>query len=490
MNVLLVSPSTPTTFWSFKHALPFVLKRAAFPPLGLLTVAAMLPKWWEFRLVDMDVEPLRDEHLSWAEYVLVSAMLVHERSVADIANRCRVAGKAIIAGGPLFTTGHERFPLIDHFVVGEAEDLIPELARDMEEGCVRRFYEAKARPDISKTPVPRWDLINTKHYVSISVQFCRGCPYDCEFCDIIVMNGRVPRTKPPERFISELEALRRLGWDDSVFLVDDNFIGNKKKVKELLRAIIAWQADTGSRMTFLTEASVNLADDRELLDLMARARFKKVFLGIETPETESLKECHKLQNTRRDLVESVRRIQRAGMQVMGGFIVGFDNDGPDIFEKQFQFIQRAGVVTAMVGVLTALPTTRLYSRLRAEGRLLAASTGNNTEATVNFVTKLDRDYLVNGYRDLMRMLYEPATYYRRIRTFLNVYGNRGARSPIGWDGLVAFLKSFWVLGLRCPGRWQYLRFLGHSLLRHPKSFGQAVALAIYGHHFRLVAKDL
>ncbi|MEE8584823.1 MAG: radical SAM protein, partial [Acidobacteriota bacterium] len=388
MNILLISPATPSTFWSFKHAVRFVSKRSAFPPLGLLTVGAMLPRHWKLKLVDMDATALTDPDLLWADYVMVSAMLVHRDSVAEIARRCQAHCKPVIAGGPLFSTVYEDFPSIGHIVSGEAEEIMPRLVQDMLQGGPARRYECRNRPDISKSPVPRWDLVDPRHYASLSVQFSRGCPYNCEFCDIIVLNGRVPRTKPPQQLLNELDGLHALGWKRSVFLVDDNFIGNKKKVKQLLRAIIEWRRRTRARMDFFTEASVNLSDDDELLDLMAQAGFKKVFLGIETPETESLKECHKLQNTRRNLVTSVRRIQNAGMQVMGGFIVGFDHDGPDIFRRQFEFIQRAGVVTAMVGILTAVPKTRLYKRLMAEGRLLAESTGNNTEAVVNFVTKL------------------------------------------------------------------------------------------------------
>jgi radical SAM superfamily enzyme YgiQ (UPF0313 family) len=490
MNILLVSPYTPETFWSFKHAVRFVSRKSAFPPLGLLTVAAMLPRSWNLKLVDQDVSRLQDADLRWADYVLISAMIVHRQSVQKIVERCRAIKKKVIAGGPLFTTGHEHFPSIDHFVLGEVEDILPQVIADMEAGCLKPFYESTERPDVRKTPVPRWDLINKKHYASMSVQFSRGCPYNCEFCDIIVMNGRVPRTKPPDQLLAELDTLHREGWKNSVFLVDDNFIGNKKKVKELLRAIIAWRRRSGARMSFFTEASVNLADDQELLDLMGQAGFKSVFLGIETPEVESLKECRKFQNTRRDLVESVRAIQNAGMHVMGGFIVGFDNDGPDIFERQFEFIQKAGVVTAMVGLLNALPKTQLHSRLLEEGRLLKDTTGNNTEAVLNFVTKLDSDFLIQGYRRLMKSLYEPTIYYQRIRSFMEEYRHRGPREHIDLSQLKAFFRAHWWLGVRYPGRWAYWRFLLHTLFRKPMCLGEAMTLAIYGHHFRLIAGKL
>ncbi len=490
MNILLVYPRTPDTFWSFKHALRFVSKRAAFPPLGLLTVAAMLPDHWNLRLVDLNVTGISDADLEWADYVMLSAMIVHRESVREIVARARAAGRPVIGGGPLFTTGHEEFPEIDHFVLGEVEALMPQVVADMEAGRLERIYESAERPDVTASPIPRWDLVDPRHYASMAVQFSRGCPFNCEFCDIIVMNGRVPRTKTPAQVLAELDALRERGWNGSVFLVDDNFIGNKVKVKTLLREMIAWRGRTGARMTFFTEASVNLAREDELLDLMVEAGFKKVFLGIETPVMESLKECQKMQNTAVDLTEAVRRIQSAGMAVMGGFIVGFDNDTPDIFDRQFAFIQNAGVVTAMVGVLTALPKTQLYQRLVAEGRLLTAATGNNTEAFCNFVPKLDREFLVAGYRRLMKTLYEPRIYYRRIFEFLHQYRPRGPKVHFGWNDVRAFFAAMWLLGIRYPGRGAYWSLLLYTLFRYPSKLGDAITLAIYGHHFRLIAQGL
>jgi radical SAM superfamily enzyme YgiQ (UPF0313 family) len=490
MRVLLIYPETPDTFWSFKHVLRFVSKRAAFPPLGLLTVAAMLPSRWDLRLVDLNVDRLTDAALDWAEYVMISAMLVHKASVRDVVRRCRARGKPVIAGGPLFTTGHKDFPELDHFVLGEAEEIMPGLVRDMERRSLRRFYEAPGRPDITRVPVPRWDLIEFRHYATLAVQFSRGCPFDCEFCDIIVMNGRVPRTKTPAQLLSELEVLRRRGWKESVFIVDDNFIGNRKLTKALLRELIRWREATRAGMTFLTEASVNLADDPELCELMARAGFRKVFVGIETPAEESLEECRKLQNRGRDLVATVRTLQRYGLEVMGGFIVGFDHDRQDIFRRQFEFIQQSGVVTAMVGLLTALPQTRLYQRLIQEGRMLMEPTGNNTEASLNFRTVLNREFLLNGYRDLMRKLYEPRAYYQRIRTFLACHRPAAIPVRISRSDLEAFLKSFWVLGIRHRGRTAFWRLFWGTLIRRPRQFRNAIELAIVGHHFRRVASLL
>ena len=490
MNVLLVYPQNPDTFWSFKHVLPFVSKRSTFPPLGLLTIAAMLPVDWQLKLVDLNVERLKDADLRWADYVMISAMIVHKASVNEIVARCNALQKPIIGGGPLFTTGHEEFPQIQHFVLGEAEDVMAQLVSDLQAGTVKHVYTAPNRPNVTQVPVPRWDLVELTHYVTMAVQFSRGCPFDCEFCDIIIMNGRVPRTKTPAQLIGELETLRLQGWKDMVFIVDDNFIGDKKRTKILLREIIAWRERVRPSMGFFTEASVNLADDAELCELMVKAGFKKVFVGIETPVPESLQECHKLQNKGRDLVESIKTLQRAGMEVMGGFIVGFDNDQQDIFKRQFEFIQRSGVVTAMVGLLQALPKTKLYQRLMREGRLESAATGNNTEAVLNFKTKLSKEFLQSGYRDLMRRLYEPKVYYQRIRTFLENHRPHGPSVRLSPADIRAFIKSFWMLGIWERGRHNYWKFFWSILLRRPRQLRSAIELAVIGYHFRRIARRL
>jgi radical SAM superfamily enzyme YgiQ (UPF0313 family) len=490
VNVLLVYPSHPDTFWSFKHVLKFVSRKSAFPPLGLLTVAAMLPREWSVRLVDTNVGALEDADLAWADYVFVSGMIVHKASAHEIAQRCAAAGKVVIAGGPLFTTGHRDFPEIAHFVLGEAEDVIGDLVADMQTGTVKAVYRGDAWPDVRRTPVPRWDLIDLRHYVTMPVQFSRGCPFDCEFCDIVVMNGRVPRTKSPAQLVAELDALRVAGWRDMVFIVDDNFIGNRKHALELSREIVAWRARTKASIGFLTEASINLADHPELCEAMVAAGFKKVFLGIETPEAESLDECGKRQNQKRDLAESIAILQRAGLEVMGGFIVGFDNDPLDICTRQFEFIQKCGVVTAMVGLLTALPQTRLYRRLAQEGRIVAETCGNNTDAVLNFVTRVDRDFIVAEYRSLMRRLYAPKPYYRRLRAFLRRFEPRGPTRRLSAGDLRAFLKSLWLLGVWNSGRRPYWALFWSTLLASPRKFRTAVELAILGYHFRKVAERL
>ena len=490
MKILLVSPRTPDTFWNFKHAVRFVMRKASMAPLGLLTVAGMLPPDWELKLADLNVTRLKDDDLRWADYVLIGAMIVQKESVHEIVARCAALGKTVIAGGPLFTTGHEAFPDIQHFVLGEAEDLMPQVVEDLRRGKLRPVYQATQRPDITQTPAPRWDLIRMRDYVTMSVQFSRGCPFDCEFCDIIVMNGRVPRTKAPDQLIAELDGLRQHGWKDMVFIVDDNFIGNKVRTRALLHALIEWRRRTRTKINFLTEASMNLADDPELCALMVQAGFKKVFVGIETPSLDALAECHKLQNQNRNLVASVQILQRAGLEVMGGFIVGFDSDQSDIFKRQFEFIQRSGVATAMVGLLTALPQTRLWRRLKNEGRLETESTGNNSDATLNFKPKLNREFLQTGYRKLVKKLYEPRNYYQRIRTFLKSHRPAGPRHRLSWVDVVALVKSSWVLGVWHRGRVGYWRLFVGTLVRRPRQFPMAIELAIMGHHFRRVAQKL
>lgn len=489
-NVLLVSPATPETFWSFRHALRFVRRKALLPPLGLLTVAAMLPRHWKLRLIDLNVSRLTDADLEAADVVMISALILEAESARQVVARCRALGKTVIAGGPLFTTGHERFPEIDHIVLGEVETIMPRLIQDMLAGTLERLYRCEERPELTQTPVPRWDLIRFNDYAMMPVQFSRGCPFNCEFCDITSMYGRVPRTKLPEQITGELDELIDRGWTGPIFLVDDNFIGHKAKAAALLEKLVAWRQQRAIRNSFLTEASLNLAESPVLLDLMARAGFSRVFIGIETPNEESLAECLKVQNTGRDLGEAVRRIQNAGIEVMGGFIVGFDSDGPNIFERQWQFIQESGVVTAMVGVLTALPQTALFARLKNEGRILCESTGNNLDAVLNFVPKLDREVLLEGYRSLVKRLYAPKAYYARAMNYLREYRPTMRRERLTASDFLALARSLWVMGVRSRGRRAFWMYLTRTLLHHRHAFGEAINLAIKGYHFRQVARNI
>ncbi len=487
MKILLVYPKVEETFWSFKHALKIVRRKAAFPPLGALTVAAMLPDHWQKKLVDMNVRNLKEKDIKWADYVYISAMVAQQKSARDVVNLCKELGVKTVGGGPLFFSYHNDFEDMDHIVVGEGEAIVPQFVEDLENGSAKHFYRSDEHPPLDRAPVPQWDLIRFKDYVTMSVQYSRGCPYNCEFCDIIVMNGRIPRTKSNDQVLNELESLYKRGWRGSVFIVDDNFIGNKKKVKGLLRKVIQWQEDHKHPFSFFTEASVDLAEDPELMDLMVEAGFNKVFLGLETPAEESLKECGKKQNLKRDLSESVRIIQQHGLNVMGGFIIGFDNDPLDIFQRQVEFIQNNGVVTAMIGLLTALPGTRLYQRLQNEGRLLFKSSGNNTDITgsLNFIPKMDREAILKGYQWVMNTLYSPEQYYERILNFLKYYQPR-AKTKILFSDITTFLRSFWYLGIwdQRGTRKYYWKLLKKALFNYRNSLADVVTLAIYGYHFR------
>ena len=486
----MVYPQYPDTFWSFRYALKFIAKKASLPPLGLLTVAAMLPVEWEKKLVDMNVSSLTDEDINWADYVFLSAMAVQQDSVREVIARCKKLGTRLVAGGPLFTTANEEFDGVDHFVLGEAEVTLPPFLRDLEQGCARHIYASNVRPDITKTPVPLWSLINTKKYSSMSVQYSRGCPFNCEFCDIIILNGHKPRTKDKEQVLAELDALHCLGWRSGVFIVDDNFIGNRRKLKsEILPAVIAWMKAKKHPFALSTEASINLADDEELMQLMVDAGFDTVFVGIETPNEESLVECNKYQNQNRDLVASVKKIQNHGFEVQGGFIVGFDSDPLSIFKSQISFIQNSGIVTAMVGLLNAPTGTRLYQRLKAENRLLKGFTGDNTDCSLNFIPKMNYETLINGYKQVLDTIYSPKDFYERVKTFLKEYRpQRKKRDRIRFYHIRALIRSVWVLGVREKGRRYYWKLFISTLLKRPRIFPLSVSLAVYGYHFRKVVE--
>jgi radical SAM superfamily enzyme YgiQ (UPF0313 family) len=482
MKVLLVYPEFPDTFWSFKHALPFQGKRSAFPPLGLLTVSAMLPRHWQKRLVDLNVQRLKDSDLEWADVVFFSAMIVQGPSLKEQLARAKRRGLPTVVGGPITSAHDAAVAQADHIVEGEAEETIGQLATDLERGAAKPHYMHSQLPDVTRVPLPDLHLAPLRRYSSMSLQFSRGCPFTCEFCDIIEIYGRRPRTKTPDQVCAELDQLYRLGWRGSVFMVDDNFIGNKKSVKALLPRMIRWMRDHSFPFALYTEASLNLAEDEELLEMLREAHFTRVFLGIETPVSESLKETAKFQNLRKDLLESVKLIQAYGLEVMGGFIVGFDNDPPDVFDRQIDFIREAAIPLSMVGLLNALPNTQLWRRLKAEGRLLKASLGNNTIADLNFIPRMDRQELLNGYRRILQTIYSPREYFQRASAFLTQLGS-GSRSPIVFSDVMALGRSLWRQGLLSNYRQEYWKFLAQSVSRHRRHFSKAVTLAIMGHHF-------
>ena len=488
MKVLLIYPEFPDTFWSFKHALKFIGKPASSPPLGLLTVAAFLPAAWEKRLVDLNVRGLTDQDLGWADMALVSAMTAQRRSTHQVIARCKASGLKVVAGGPLFTSEYDQFELVDHFILNEAELTLPPFLQELEQGCAGRVYSSDKFPDIRQTPAPLWELANLKHYVTMPIQYSRGCPFDCEFCNITALLGHRPRVKSGDQIVRELDGLYNFGWRGTIFFVDDNLIGNKKQLKrDLLPALIEWRKDKVG-LSFSTEASINLADDEELMQLMYEAGFDTVFIGVETPDEDSLTECNKTQNKRRDLIADIKRIQRSGLQVQGGFILGFDSDTPSIFQRQIDFIQNSGIVTAMVGLLQAPIGTRLYERLKKEGRLRGVMSGDNVDGTTNIIPRMNMDLLYRGYQTVISTLYSPRVYYARIKTFLGEFKPPKINVPIDFQHFLALFRSMIRLGILEKERVYYWKLFFWTLFRKPKLFPLAITFAIYGYHFRQVCK--
>jgi radical SAM superfamily enzyme YgiQ (UPF0313 family) len=488
MRILLLSPEFPDTFWSFKHAVRFIRRKASSPPLGLLTVAALLPAAWEKRLVDLNITALGAADLQWADYAFIGAMTAQRLSARALIARCKAAGVKVVAGGPLFTAEPEAFPDVDHLVLDEAEVTLPRFLRDLEAGSPERVYAGTGFADLRDSPAPLWALADLKSYASMSVQYGRGCPYDCDFCNVTALLGHRPRTKSTAQVIEELDRLYALGWRGGVFFVDDNLIGNRRSLKaDLLPALIAWQRDK-RHVPFTAQVSINLADDDALLCQMAEAGFDAVFVGIETSDDSALAASNKKHNLGRDLIADVKRIQRAGIEVYAGFIVGFDSDTPASIRRQADFIRDSGIVTAMVGLLQAPPGTRLHDRMRREGRLLGAMTGDNVDGTTNILPRMGLETLRDQYRTLIRHLYAPRPYYRRVRIFLREYRVPAVKARADVQRLLALGRSSVRLGLLGKERLHFWRLLAWTTVRRPRLFSRAVTLAIYGYHFRRVSE--
>lgn len=488
MKILLISPGYPDTFWSFRYALKFVAKKASNPPLGLLTVAAMLPESWQKKVVDMNTNPLHDAEILWADYVFIGAMSIQSVSASQVIARCEKLQRKIVAGGPLFTGDPESYSHLDHLILNEAEITLPLFLNDMAKNQTRQIYQSAGFASMVESPPPDYSLIDTSKYAQLSIQYSRGCPYDCEFCEITSLLGRKVRTKTTHQILNELSNIYQNGFRGNVFFVDDNFIGNRKRIKEdLLPGIIQWNLAHRYPFRFTTETTIQLADDPELLDLMSRAGFDKVFVGIETTETESLKECDKMHNLDRDLIANVQQIQAAGIEVSAGFIVGFDNDTPGIFQRQIDFIQQTGIITAMVGLLNAPNRTKLYDRLVREGRIMRRADGDNTNFSMNFIPKMDREKLLSGYRNILKGIYSSKAYHTRLIHFLKDFSPRLKTSTrLSGEKILALLRSILILGVLNRGRRQYWRLFIWSLLNRPRLFPLAITYSIYGYHFRKV----
>ena len=497
-NALLVYPVFPPSYWGFKFALDFVGKKSFMPPLGLVTVAGMFPKEYQLRVVDMNVQPLTETDLNWADLVFTSTMIVQQDSLQEVIERSNRAGVTLVVGGPHPTTFYEDIEGVDHFVLDEVEDILPGFFRDLQQGTARKIYRASEKPDVARAPLPRYDLLNLSDYESMALQFSRGCPFDCEFCDITKLYGRVARTKTNEQVLEEFDQLYRLGWRGSLFLVDDNFIGNKRAALALLPHVAKWQKERGYPFKLFTEASVNLARLEPLLDAMVEAGFSMTFLGIETPNPEALLKTKKKQNTRKSednyLLNAVRTIQKKGIEVTAGFIVGLDGDDEGAFDAQIQFIQEAGIPKAMVGLLTALKGTDLYHRLQSEGRLLEESEGNNVSVNLNFIPQIDPETLIKGYKRVLRTIYDPTlrTYFERCFTMLRNLKQTEHTvtgvTEIGKTELMAIAKSFrrQLLSKQGPA---YLKFLIKVAIDRPKMLPEAIRLAVFGYHFERITSQ-
>ena len=486
MNILMVYPEFPDTFWSFKHALRFINKKVSNPPLGLMTVSALLPGNWNKRLIDTNIRSLKDKDIKWADLVFISAMDVQRSSAESIIKQVKRTGKPVVAGGPLFTEDYEQFDNVDHFVLNEGEITILQFIEDMLKGEPKKVYSTTEYADMHTSPLPDLSLLRMNDYDCMSIQFSRGCPFNCDFCNVTALLGHLPRLKTSVQIIAELDQLYKAGWRRNVFFVDDNFIGNKKVLKEdILPALIEWRKDKIG-FKFITEASINLADDPELMSMLVNAGFNSVFIGVETPEEESLTCCNKKQNTKRDLIANIHTIQRAGLQVMAGFIVGFDKDTPSIFTQMVEFIQKSGIVTAMVGLLQAPNRTELYRKLDNQGRIIKEMTGDNTDGTTNIIPIMDPIVLQNGYLSILDKIYSRKMYYQRVKTFLREYQPLNTKLSLEWSEIVALFRTMIVMGLNPKESLYYWNLFFWTLIKFPQKFPLAITLTVYGYHFRSI----
>jgi len=499
MRVLLIYPKFPKTFWSFDRAVELMGHQVLLPPLGLITVAALLPQHWEYQLVDCNVREVSQAEWEWADLTILSAMIVQKKDLAhqiDLAkqHKCRVA-----VGGPFATSTPEAEELkkVDYLVLDEGEITLPKLVEALSRGAATGTLTADGeKPDLSTSPIPRFDLLDRHAYAMMAVQFSRGCPFQCEFCDIIVLYGRKPRTKTPQQLIQELEVLYNLNWRGDVFLVDDNFIGNKRSVKLLLSELEPWQKCHSYPFSFTTEASIDLANDEELMDQMVASGFNRTFLGIETPDTTSLTGAGKHQNTRTSLLEAVDRITGKGLLVMAGFILGFDGERAGAGQRIVDFVNQSNIPVAMLGILQALPKTALWHRLEAEKRLIKLDTKFETGIQtnlLNFLPSRPMEEIAVEFIEAFDQLYEPSNYLERIFKYSTMLGSKRGQLRTSFKGVVAHLNRpaaiagvltlFWNQGLRRKSRWLFWRYLIKIMVERPQVLDQYLWMCLLNEHF-------
>ena len=490
VKALMVWPRFPPSFWGFEGVLDMIPEGAMTPPLGLITVAALCPASWNIRLIDHTFEELLDEELLWADLVMISAMHAQRADARAILARARSLGRRTFIGGPWASSDPEAVLAdADHVLVGEAEEVFADIAAALEQGTARSLYRVSDKPDMTRSPIARYDLLRLDKYTSMPVQFSRGCPFQCDFCDIITIYGRRPRTKTPAQMIGELDTLRQLGWRNEVFIVDDNFIGNSREALQLTRALSQWQQLHERPFSLYTEASIDLADRPELMASMVEANFMYVFIGIETPSAEALKGSKKFQNLRRDNVEQVRIIQESGLWVLAGFIVGFDSDDATIFDRQLEFIERTAIAWAMAGLLQAPPTTPLFERMKKEGRLLENSEAITNFSAPNFRTVLPLPVLLRGLSGLLAKLYEAGPFFDRALRSLEKWRPRDTQIPPNLPvryNLRVLFASMWRQGVRSTYRrayWRFLWLLVWKWSRQPAKLWLGFMVLLSAHHF-------
>ena len=491
MRTLLLYPLFPKSFFSFDKVLKLVDRKALIPPLGLITVGAILPQEWEFKLVDRNVQDITEAEWDWAEMVIISAMIVQKEDFLAQIREAKKRGKRVAVGGPYPTSLPDEAEAAgaDYLILDEGEITLPMFVDAVSRGEPRGIFHAKGeKPDVSISPVPRFDLLNKDAYDTMAVQFSRGCPFQCEFCDIIVLYGRKPRTKTPAQFLAELDRIYELGFDQTIFLVDDNFIGNKRNVKLLLKELKFWMADHDYPFRFMTEASVDLAQDPELMELMVEANFNAVFLGIETPDEESLAVSKKFQNTRDSLSEAVEKIVRSGMRVMAGFIIGFDGEKSGAGDRIVRFVQKSSIPVALFSMLQALPNTALWHRLEKEGRLRDKLGNGNQTTLINFVPTRPVEEIAREYIEAFWQLYDPIMFLdRTYRHFMMMGAPRNSskisRRSLSWKTIRALLIIVWRQGILRKSRWKFWIYLYKIGKHNPKVLDQYLTICAQLEHF-------
>jgi radical SAM superfamily enzyme YgiQ (UPF0313 family) len=497
LKVLLVWPKFPPSFWGFEGVLEMLPEAAMTPPLGLITVAALCPPTWNLRLLDHAFDEVRDEDIAAADLVMISAMHAQRADAIAILRQARRLGVRTFIGGPWASSDPEATRVeADHVMVGEAEEVFADIARALENGTAQPIYRVTDKPDMSRSPIPRFDLLRREMYTSMPVQFSRGCPFQCEFCDIITIYGRKPRMKSSQQLIAELDLLRSLGWRNEVFIVDDNFIGNSKHALQLAKDLAVW-GDTHKRpFSFYTEASIDLADRPDLMQAMVEANFMYVFIGIETPSAEALKSSKKFQNLRKDNLAQVRVIQEAGLWVLAGFIVGFDSDDETIFERQREFIERTAITWAMAGILQAPPTTALYDRMIKEGRLIENSESITNFSAPNFKTVLPLPVLLRGLSTLLFGLYEPKAFFARAFLSLERWKTKPSQKPPALPmsyNLRLLGASMWTQGVKSEYRSEYWAFLWKLIRNYATNDAKmwmGIMVLLSAHHFLIYARQV